>query len=121
MKVNIKITSPKEFQFQAGEPDVDALVMKTTELMSLKAGSLESAILVQINPALKLRTAGGNLLVLLPESDQGMNQIIKGHAIWAKVLLVPFGIKEGNGFYENEKLILLGRAMVAVLKSENQM
>ncbi|ACF12523.1 hypothetical protein Ctha_0052 [Chloroherpeton thalassium ATCC 35110] len=118
MRVNIKITSPKEFHFKNGAPEVDATVIKTTELMSQKAGSLAHAILTEISPALALRTVSGNLLLLLPETNQGMNQMIKGHAIWAKVFLIPFGTKEGAGFYEDEKLTLLGRAMVAVVKSK---
>jgi hypothetical protein len=121
MNLNIKITLPKDFDFGSGEPETDAKLVKTTEIMKPQAGIVEKSILVEMSQDLKLRTASGKKLLLLPEWSQGVDDILRGNAIWGAIFLVPNGTTEINGYFQESDLILLGRAMVVVLKEYHEL
>lgn len=121
MNLNIKITLPKDFDFGLGEPETDTRLVKTTELMKPPSGIVEKSLLVELPQNLKLRTATGNQLLLLPEWSRGVDDILRGQPIWGAVFLVPEGAGEINGYFQESDLILLGRAMVVVLKQFHEL
>lgn len=117
IRINVKITAPKSFSFSSGEPETEGVFTGLADVMNDMSGTVEQGVILALNNTVMLRTTDGNQLLLMPESREGIDKILKGESCWVVVFLIPSGNAKHGGMLHYSKIVKLGRGMAVVLKS----
>lgn len=116
MRLNINITHPKIFRFSGGQTEIEGAMQRPIEMLRAVTGIIENGVLIELDAPEVIAEVHGNRLLLLPESEDGVRNLIKGHSIWAEVMLVDDRAKEENGIWRSNLMVLIGRAMIVMIK-----
>jgi proteasome lid subunit RPN8/RPN11 len=118
MILNIKITSPKGFRFPSGLSDIDAMVLKPTELRKHKAGTIENGVMTKIGITFQYESLQGTRLLLVPPDRAKLSKILLGQSAWIDVYLVPSNVVPDKGMLDETDLLLLGTGMVVTASKD---
>jgi hypothetical protein len=117
IRINIKITGYNSFTFNNGESEIEGVFTRLVDVMEDMSGTIEQGVILALGSTVILRTTDGNELLLMPESRDGVDKIIKGESCWVSVFLIPQIKAKHAGFLHYSELVKLGRGMAVVLKS----